>query len=174
MKIVITGHTSGIGKCLYDKFITFGHEVIGVSRTTGYDLNTDVDRVVELAENCDLFVNNCYVGASQKELLEKFLVILSPYAPHICEELWHAIGNHGSVLDTSYPVIEEKYLVEATKEYPIAINGKTRTTINLDVNLSQADVEALVMQDAVVLKWLEGNTPKKIIYVKNKMINIVM
>jgi leucyl-tRNA synthetase len=109
-----------------------------------------------------------------KELLEKFLIILSPYAPHICEELWHAIGNEGSVLDATYPAIEEKYLIESTKEYPIAINGKTRTTINLDVNLSQAQVEELVMKDPVVIKWLEGNAPKKIIYVKNKMINVVL
>lgn len=109
-----------------------------------------------------------------KELLEKFLIILSPYAPHICEELWHAIGNEGSVLDATYPAIEEKYLIESTKEYPIAINGKTRTTINLDVNLAQAQVEELVMKDPVVIKWLEGNAPKKIIYVKNKMINVVL
>jgi leucyl-tRNA synthetase len=109
-----------------------------------------------------------------KELLEKFLIILSPYAPHICEELWQAIGNAGSVLNATYPAIEEKYLVETTKEYPIAINGKTRTTINLDINLSQQEVEELVMKDAVVIKWLEGNGPKKIIYVKNKMINVVL
>jgi leucyl-tRNA synthetase len=109
-----------------------------------------------------------------KELLEKFLIILSPYAPHICEELWQAIGNEGSVLNATYPAIEEKYLVETTKEYPIAINGKTRTTINLDINLSQPEVEELVMKDAVVIKWLDGNAPKKIIYVKNKMINVVI
>jgi len=69
--------------------------------------------------------------------------------------------------------IEEDTL-ETTKEYPIAINGKTRTTINLDINLSQQEVEELVMKDAVVIKWLEGNAPKKIIYVKNKMINVVL
>jgi leucyl-tRNA synthetase len=109
-----------------------------------------------------------------KDLLEKFLVVLSPYAPHICEELWKAIGNQGSVLDAQFPTIEEKYLIEASKEYPIAINGKTRTTIMLDVNLGQAEIEALVVKDPVVVKWLEGNQPKKIIYVKNKMINVVL
>ena len=109
-----------------------------------------------------------------KDLLEKFLVVLSPYAPHICEELWKAIGNQGSVLDAQFPTIEEKYLIEASKEYPIAINGKTRTTIMLDVNLGQAEIEALVVKDPVVVKWLEGNPPKKIIYVKNKMINVVL
>lgn len=136
--------------------------------TSKFSFNTAVSTfMIGVNELTDL---KCH----SKELLEKFLVILSPYAPHICEELWHAIGNEGSVLEASYPVIEEKYLLETTKEYPIAINGKTRTTINLDMNLKQADVEALVMQDTVVLKWLEGNNPKKIIYVKNKMINIVV
>ncbi len=136
--------------------------------TSKFSFNTAVSTfMIGVNELTDL---KCH----SKELLEKFLVILSPYAPHICEELWHAIGNEGSVLEASYPVIEEKYLLETTKEYPIAINGKTRTTINLDINLTQADVEALVMQDTVVLKWLEGNNPKKIIYVKNKMINIVV
>ena len=109
-----------------------------------------------------------------KDLLEKFLVVLSPYAPHICEELWQAIGNQGSVLDAQFPTIEEKYLIETSKEYPIAINGKTRTTIMLDINLGQAEIEALVVKDPVVVKWLEGNPPKKIIYVKNKMINVVL
>jgi leucyl-tRNA synthetase len=109
-----------------------------------------------------------------KDLLEKFLVVLSPYAPHICEELWKAIGNQGSVLDAQFPTIEEKYLIETSREYPIAINGRTRTTIMLDVHLGQAEIEALIAKDPVVLKWLEGKTPKKIIYVKNKMINVVL
>jgi leucyl-tRNA synthetase len=109
-----------------------------------------------------------------KDLLAKFLVVLAPYAPHIAEELWTATGQTGSVLDASYPAVEEKYLIETSKEYPVAINGKTRTTLNLDVNATQADVEALVLVDPIVMKWLEGKPPKKIIYVKNKMINVVM
>jgi leucyl-tRNA synthetase len=109
-----------------------------------------------------------------KGLLAKFLVVLAPYAPHIAEELWTATGQTGSVLDASYPAVEEKYLIETSKEYPVAINGKTRTTLNLDVNATQADVEALVLVDPIVMKWLEGKPPKKIIYVKNKMINVVM
>jgi leucyl-tRNA synthetase len=108
------------------------------------------------------------------ELLEKLLVVLSPYAPHIAEELWFRIGKDGSVLDADYPVLEEKYLVETTCEYPVAINGKTRTTMELDVIIGQPEVERLVMADPVVIKWLEGKTPKKIIYVKGKMINVVV
>ena len=109
-----------------------------------------------------------------KKVLEKFLVVLSPYAPHICEELWHAIGCSGSVLDAAYPEIVEQYLVETSKEYPIAINGKTRTTIMLALDITQDQIEQMVLQEPVVQKWLEGKQPKKIIYVKNKMINVVI
>jgi len=109
-----------------------------------------------------------------KELLVQFLVVLSPYAPHIAEELWAATGQAGSVLDAVYPVVEEKYLVETSKEYPLAINGKTRTTMNIEANATQSDVEALVLMDPMVIKWLDGKPPKKIIYIKNKMINVVM
>jgi len=109
-----------------------------------------------------------------KKVLEKFLVVLSPYAPHICEELWHAIGCSGSILDAAYPEIVEQYLVETSKEYPIAINGKTRTTIMLALDITQDQIEQMVLQEPVVQKWLEGKQPKKIIYVKNKMINVVI
>jgi len=110
----------------------------------------------------------------KKEVLEKLVVILTPYAPHVCEELWQQIGNEGSVLDAPYPKVEEKYLVESAKNYPIAINGKTRTEMNIALDATQQQVEALVLADEVVKKWLEGQPPKKIIYVKNKMINVVI
>lgn len=109
-----------------------------------------------------------------KLLLEKFLIVLSPYAPHICEELWNAIGAEGSVLDAAYPHIEEQYLVETSKEYPVAINGKTRTTMMIELTATQQEIEKLVLDEPVVKKWLDGKPPKKIIYVKNKMINVVI
>ena len=110
----------------------------------------------------------------KKEVLEKLVIILTPYAPHVCEELWQLIGNEGTVLDAPYPRVEEKYLVESAKNYPIAINGKTRTEMNIALDATQQQVEALVLADEVVKKWLEGQPPKKIIYVKNKMINVVI
>jgi leucyl-tRNA synthetase len=110
----------------------------------------------------------------KKEVLEKLIIILTPYAPHVCEELWQLIGNEGSILDAPYPKIEEKYLVESVKNYPIAINGKTRTDMNIALDATQQQVEELVLADEVVKKWLDGNSPKKIIYVKNKMINVVI
>ncbi|WP_431212091.1 class I tRNA ligase family protein [Puia sp. P3] len=107
-------------------------------------------------------------------MLEKLVVILTPYAPHLAEELWHLLGNAGSVLDASYPKVEEKYLVESTKNYPIAINGKTRTEMNIALDATQQQVEELVLADEVVQKWLDGNSPKKVVYVRNKMINVVV
>ena len=110
----------------------------------------------------------------KKEVLEKVLILLTPYAPHIAEELWHQLGNAGSILDASYPAFEEKYLVETNKEYPVSINGKVRTNINIALTATQAEVEQIILADAVIQKWLEGNAPKKIIFVKGKMVNVVI
>lgn len=110
----------------------------------------------------------------KKEILEKLLVLMTPYAPHIAEELWKQLGNEGSILDASYPVFEEKYVVESAKEYPISVNGKLRTTMSISLDADQAQVEEIVLRNDVVQKWLEGKGPKKIIYVKNKMINVVV
>lgn len=110
----------------------------------------------------------------KKEVLEKLVVILAPYAPHLAEELWHLLGNAGFVLDAAYPVVDASYLVESAKNYPIAINGKTRTELNIALDATQQQVEAIVLADDIVKKWLDGNTPKKVVYVKNKMINVVV
>lgn len=114
------------------------------------------------------------VKCHKKEVLEKVLILLTPYAPHIAEELWSQLGNEGSVLDAAYPTLEEKYLVETSKEYPVSINGKLRTTISLALDLDQKQVEELVLQNDIVQKWLEGKAPKKIIFVKGKMVNVVI
>jgi len=110
----------------------------------------------------------------KKEVLEKLLILLTPYAPHIAEELWSQLGNEGSVLDAAYPKFNPALLVESTKEYPVSINGKLRTNIELALDLEQSAVEELVLQNEIVQKWLEGKAPKKIIFVKNKMINVVI
>jgi leucyl-tRNA synthetase len=143
--------------------------------------------IKKLDEDTDRFSFNTAVSASmitvnelgelkthKKEILEKLLILLTPYAPHICEELWHELGNDGSVLDAPYPKFEEKYLIESAKLYPVAINGKTRTELNISLDANQQQVEEIVLADESVKKWLNGNSPKKVIYVKNKMINIVI
>ncbi|MEO6252419.1 MAG: DUF559 domain-containing protein [Ferruginibacter sp.] len=110
----------------------------------------------------------------KKEVLEKLLILLTPYAPHISEELWSQLGNEGSVLDATFPTYNPALLVESTKEYPVSINGKLRTNIELALDLEQKQVEEIVLQNEIVQKWLEGRAPKKIIFVKNKMINVVI
>jgi leucyl-tRNA synthetase len=141
----------------------------------------------KIDEDTDRFSFNTAVSASmitvnelgelkthKKEILEQLLILLTPYAPHICEELWHELGNESSVLDAPYPVYNEKFLIESSKLYPVAINGKTRTELNISLEANQQQVEEMVLSDESVKKWLNGNAPKKVIYVKNKMINIVV
>ena len=114
------------------------------------------------------------IKCHKKEILEKILILLVPYAPHIAEELWHQLGNEDTILDAGYPEYDAALLVESTKEYPVSINGKLRTNINLALDLQQADVEKIIKENEVVQKWLGGKEPQKIIYVKNKMINVVI
>ena len=115
----------------------------------------------------------------KRAVLQPLVILLSPYAPHCCEELWQllhgqvAAGSH-SVLDAPFPVWEEKYLTESTKEYPVSVNGKLRTTLQIPLDLSQQEVETMVLGNDVIQKWLEGKPPKKIIFVKGKMINVVV
>ncbi|MBS1510694.1 MAG: leucine--tRNA ligase [Bacteroidetes bacterium] len=112
----------------------------------------------------------CY----KKEVLEQLLILLTPYAPHISEELWQQLGNEGSILNATYPVFNPALLVESSKEYPVSVNGKVRTNLSLSLDLTQQQVEETILQNEVVQKWLEGKAPKRIIYVKNKMINVVV
>jgi leucyl-tRNA synthetase len=114
------------------------------------------------------------IKCHKKEILQPLLILLAPYVPHIAEELWSQLGNQVLVLDATYPAFDGKYLVESSKEYPISINGKLRTTLSLALDLEQKQVEEIILQNEIVKKWLEGKAPKKIIYVKNKMINVVV
>ncbi|MBB1284833.1 leucine--tRNA ligase [Flavisolibacter sp. BT320] len=110
----------------------------------------------------------------KREILEPLLILLTPYAPHIAEELWQQLGNTTSVLDASFPKFESSYLVESTKEYPVSINGKLRTTMVLDLAATQEQVQEVVLQSEVVQKWMEDKPLKKFIFVKGKMINVVI
>lgn len=110
----------------------------------------------------------------KREILQPLIVLLAPYAPHVAEELWNSLGNKSSVLDAEYPVFEAKYVVESSKEYPISVNGKMRTTISIPLDLQQPEVEQIVLSNDIVKKWLEGKEPKKIIFVKGKMVNVVV
>ena len=110
----------------------------------------------------------------KKEILQPLLILLAPYAPHIAEELYNQLGGEGSVLNAPYPVFEEKYTRESSKEYPVSVNGKTRTTIDIALDAAQTEVEQIVLNNEVIKKWLEGKAPKRIIFVKGKMVNVVV
>jgi leucyl-tRNA synthetase len=106
--------------------------------------------------------------------LEPLVILIAAYAPHISEELWHLLGHTSSVVDATYPKFEEKYVRESSKTYPVAINGKTRTELTIALDATQQQVEELVLANDIVKKWMEGRPPKKVIYVKNKMVNVVV
>jgi leucyl-tRNA synthetase len=136
--------------------------------TERFSFNTAVAAFMVCAN--ELHDLKCY----KKEILEQVVILLTPYAPHIAEELWSALENKGSVLDASYPTFEAKYVVESSKEYPVSINGKLRTTINISLDAEQAEVEKLVLANEVIQKWVEGKEIRKFIFVKGKMVNVVV
>ena len=110
---------------------------------------------------------------TSREILEPLLIVLSPYAPHITEELWSKIGHDTSISRAPFPVFEEKHLVESTKEYPISFNGKMRFKMELPMDLNKDQIEAAVMAHEKTIEKLDGRTPKKIIIVPGKIVNIV-
>ena len=110
---------------------------------------------------------------NHRAILEPLAILVSPYAPHIAEELWSALGNEGSISTVAFPKFEEKYLVESEKEYPVSFNGKMRFTINLPLDLTAAQIEEIVMADERTQAQLQGKTPNKVIIVPGKIINLV-
>ncbi len=108
-----------------------------------------------------------------KAILEPLLILVSPYAPHIAEELWSQLGHNESIATASFPKFEASYLVESTKNYPISFNGKMRFTLELPLDLSKEEIEAAVMAHDKTKAQLEGRTPKKVIIVPGKIVNIV-
>ena len=114
------------------------------------------------------------LSTSKREILKPLLILLSPYAPHIAEELWHAIGEEGSVVTAEWPELNEAYLVEDNFTYPVSFNGKTRFMLSLPATLTPQEVEAAVLSAPEAEKWLEGKTPRKVIVVPKRIVNIVL
>ena len=115
------------------------------------------------------------LGACHKrEVLEPLAILIAPFAPHIAEELWEAMGHAESIFDAAYPTFDEKHLVESSFEYPVMVNGKLRFKQTYALDMTPADIEAAIVETEGAQKWLEGKPAKKIIVVKGKIINIVM
>jgi len=112
---------------------------------------------------------------NKRAILQDLVLVLSPFAPHIAEELWAALGNEpGTVTKAVYPAFNPAYLVEQAIDYPVQINGKVRATLTFSLDTSPADIEKEVLANETVQKWLEGKTPKKVIVVPKKIVNVVI
>jgi leucyl-tRNA synthetase len=191
----------GVHRFLKKLWRLFFDEQKGLIITTDTPTNAELKilhkTIKKIEEDTERFSYNTAVSAfmvcvnelmdlkcHKREILEPLTILLTPYAPHISEELYHQLRNSSpngggregafTILDAPFPKLEEKYLVETAKEYPISINGKLRTQLIMDLNADQKQVEEIVLQNPVVQKWLEGKSPKKIIYVKGKMVNVVI
>ncbi len=132
-----------------------------------FSFNTSVSTFM-IAVN-ELTAQKC----TSKEILEPLLVLVSPYAPHIAEELWEQLGHNESISTAPFPKFEEKHLVESSKNYPISFNGKMRFTLELPLDMSKDEIEKTVLAHEKTQEQLQGRTPKKVIVVPGKIVNIV-
>ena len=136
--------------------------------TERYSFNTAISTFM-------ICINELFdVGCHKKVILEQVLILITPYAPHFAEELWSALGNEGLIVDAAYPVFNEQYILETAKEYPVSINGKVRANISIDLDATEEQVREIVLANAAVQKWVEDKPVKKLIFVKGRMINIVI
>ena len=132
-----------------------------------FSFNTSVSQFMICVN--ELSTQNCHSRA----ILEPLAIVISPYAPHIAEELWSLLGNTGSIATVAFPAFEPKHLVESEKEYPVSFNGKMRFTIKLPLDLTKEQIQEIIMKDERTIKQLEGRTPNKVIIVPGKIINLV-
>ncbi|MBF25903.1 MAG: leucine--tRNA ligase [Flavobacteriales bacterium] len=110
---------------------------------------------------------------NKRKIITDYIILLSPYAPFICEEIWSSLGHSSSINDAKWPKFEEKYIKEDSINYPIAFNGKMRFTLNLNCKLSKKEIEEIIIKNPKTINYLNNNQLKKIIIVPNKIINIV-
>ena len=111
---------------------------------------------------------------SSRKILEPLTVLLAPFAPHLAEELWEQFGHTDSISSAPYPIHEEQYLKETVKEYPVSFNGKMRFTQAYDLDMDRSEIEKQILENEQTQKYLEGKSPKKVIVVPGKIINIVV
>ncbi|MEZ4825364.1 MAG: leucine--tRNA ligase [Bacteroidia bacterium] len=114
------------------------------------------------------------LNCNKRAILEPFVQVLSPFAPHISEDLWEALGHSSSILLSSFPQWEEKYIAEDEIEYPVQINGKVRVRIAVSAEAAEEEIRNITLENEVVKQWLEGKSPKKIIVVPGRIVNVVV
>ncbi|MBL7896800.1 MAG: leucine--tRNA ligase [Bacteroidia bacterium] len=182
----ITG-VSGFLKKLWRLFYQTGSFVVSEDAPTKPELKTLHKTIKKITEDIERFSFNTSVSnfmicvnelsdlkCNKRAILEPLLVLISPYAPHVAEELWEKLGHKGSIAFAAFPEFNEAHLVEDNFNYPISFNGKMRFNLELAANLSVQEIEKLVMEAEQTHKYLEGKQPKKVIIVPKKIVNIVM
>ena len=184
--------TSGISgvfsflKKLWKLYLVHGEFSVSDENPTNEELKTLHKTIKKVEEDINNFSFNTSVSTfmiavneltalkcNKRAILEPLAVIIEPYAPHIAEELWKNLGHKTSISTVEFPIFNPEYLVESSKEYPISFNGKMRFKMELPLNLSKDEIEAAVMAHEKTQAQLQGRTPKKVIVVPGKIINIV-
>ena len=174
-------------KKLWSLFFKDGNLLVNNDEPTADELKTLHKTIKKITFDIENFSYNTSVSAfmicvnelftlkcRKKAILEPLVILLAPFAPHIAEELYHALGNTETVCDATFPVCNEAYLVESSVKYPISFNGKVRFTLELPADMSKEEVEKTALANEQTLKQLGGNSPKKVIVVPGKIVNIVI
>ena len=174
-------------KKLWSLFFKDGNLLVNNDEPTADELKTLHKTIKKITFDIENFSYNTSVSAfmicvnelftlkcSKKAILEPLVILLAPFAPHIAEELYHALGNTETVCDATFPVCNEAYLFESSVKYPISFNGKVRFTLELPADMSKEEVEKTALANEQTLKQLGGNSPKKVIVVPGKIVNIVI
>jgi len=186
-----TNGIDGVYKFLRKFWRLFHNEkfnfTISEEEPTGEELKVLHKTIKKVQEDIERFAFNTAVSAfmicvnelndlkcNKRQILEPLTILLSSFAPHITEELWHLCGNNQSITDAVMPEFDEKYLKEDVFEYPVSFNGKMRFKIALPIDMDAKSAEQAVLNHEMSGKWLEGKTPKKVIFVPKKIINIVI
>ncbi|MGI9542465.1 MAG: leucine--tRNA ligase, partial [Cyclobacteriaceae bacterium] len=143
--------------------------------------------IKKVAEDIERFSFNTAVSAmmicaneltslkcNKRSILKDLVIVLSPFAPHMAEELWQLLGHQESITKVTYPEYNQSYLAEDSFEYPVSINGKMRTKMSFPSDLDRQEIETQVLASEIVQKWLDGKTPKKVIVVPKKIVNVVV
>lgn len=164
-----------------------GKLIVTDEKATADELKVLHRTIRKISEDIERFSFNTAVSAfmicvndltalkcNKREVLEPLTILLAPFAPHICEEIWHALGHNQTVCDAPWPQFNADYLVESTVVYPVSFNGKVRFKLEAPASLNPADVEKLVLKEEQTQKWTEGKEVKKVIVVPGKIINIVV
>jgi leucyl-tRNA synthetase len=186
-----TNGIDGVHKFLRKLWKLFHNEknepVVSVENPSLEELKTIHKTIKKIRQEIERFSFNTSVSAfmicvnelsavkcNKREILSDLVILLSPFAPHIAEELWQLLGNHESVSVASFPEFNAEYIIEQSINYPVSFNGKTRMKIEFPAEYDTEEIEKEIRKNDHVLKYLKGSAVKKIIIVKGRIINIVV